>query len=403
MELNQLVTDLKSGIEAFKTSATNDIQAQKQAIADLTAKFDQLGKLDGMAKAEDVEQIKKDLNTLIADFAENGKGAQKQKTFKGSFSDGIEVIKDNLASFAKTKSKLDINVELKDMDFDNFSAGALEALTTEVLPGVYSTAWSQLWLRNIFRNASTTSGNIKYIQEDNTENAKPAAGAVDIWDGSKPIAELLAKADLEYNFNDEDVAVQWIAGTVRLKREMLDDIAFLRSYIPQQLVYGKRGIFVRENTLILATMNQNSIAYDGSKTLLVEKLVDAVLGQMKDHYHTANYILMNNRDEAEIIFNKATGSGEYDLPSVVQVNPVSGQLTIAGIPVIGLPQFQKGTAFVVDTRESLFVSRMEPEVRFFEEDRDNVIKNLITIRGEERAAHLVFDKTSIIKVTNGTT
>lgn len=401
MELNQLVAELKTGIETFKTSATTDIQAQKQAIADLTAKFDQLGKLDGMAKAEDVEAIKKDLNTLIADFGESSKGAKKQKTFKGSFGDGISVIKDQLSGFSKKgTSKLDMTVELKDMDFDNFSAGALDVLTSESLPGVYATAWSQLWLRNIFPSASTTSSTIKYLQED--AEANEDNGAADIWDGSADIAELLAKPDVAYSFTDKTADVEWIAGIVRLKREMLDDISFLRSYIPQQLVYGKRGIFVRENTLILATMNSNSIAYDGTKTLLVEKLADAVIAQMRDNYHNANYILMNNRDLSDIIFMKASGSGEYDLPKVVQLS-ATGQLTIAGVPVIGLPQFTAGTAFVVDSSQSLFVSRMQPEVRFFEEDRDNVIKNLITVRGEERAAHLVFDPTSIIKVTNGTT
>lgn len=401
MELNQLVTDLKNDISAFKTSAKGDLDSQKQSIADLTAKFDQLGKLEGIAKTEDVDQIKKDLNTLIADFNDGKKGGEEKKSFKGSFADGVETIKGELSGFSKKgTSKLDITVELKDMDFDNFSNGALDILTTQTLPGVYATPWSQLWLRNIFPNASTTSSTIKYLQEDAEANEEN--GAADIWDGSVPIAELLEKPDVAYSFTDKTAEVYWIAGIVRLKREMLDDIAFLRSYIPQQLVYGKRGIFVRENTLILATMNSNSVAYDGTKTILIEKLADAVIAQMRDNYHNANYVIMNNRDLADIIFQKASGSGEYDLPKVVQLSN-TGQLTIAGVPVIGLPQFESGTAFVVDSSQSLFVSRMQPEVRFFEEDRDNVPKNLITIRGEERATHLVFDPTSIIKVTNGTT
>lgn len=395
MELDVLVQEVKTGLETFKTDANKTIQEQKTAFDELKKQVEELGKLDGMAKAEDIEMIKKDFAQLAIDMKE--KGTTEPVTFKKSFGGAIDTVKDQLAGFSKKSTqKLDLSIELKDMDFDNFTTEALDILTSQTLPGVYAKPWSQLWLRNIFPNASTTSSTIKYIQEDETKNATD--GAADIWDGSLPIADLIAKPDVGYNFKDATADVQWIAGIVRIKREMLDDIAFLRSYIPQQLVYGKRGIFVRENTLILATMNTNSIAYDGAKTILVEKLADAIIGQMRDNYHNASYVLMNNRDLADIIFMKATGSGEYDLPKVVQMT-ATGDITIAGVPVIGLPQFAKGTAFVVDSSQSLFVSRMQPEVRFFEEDRDNVIKNLITIRGEERAAHLVFDPTSIIKVT----
>lgn len=397
MELNELVQEVKSGLESFKTGANKDIQDQKSALQKLTEQVEQLGKLDGVAKAEDIEQIKKDFNTLAAKFNEGEFKAKEPVTLKKSFGAAIETVKEQLVGFSKKSTqKLGLSIEMKGMDFDNFTAGSLEVLTQQVLPGVYATPWSQMWLRNIFPNASTTSSTIKYIQED--AEANEDNGAADIWDGSLPIADLIAKPDVSWSFKDATADVQWIAGIVRLKREMLDDISFLRSYIPQQLIYGKRGIFIRENAMILSVMNSNSITYDGTKTLLVEKLADAVIAQMRDNYHNANYILMNNRDLADIIFMKASGSGEYDLPKVVQLS-ATGQLTIAGVPVIGLPQFLTGTAFVVDSSQSLFVSRMQPEVRFFEQDQDNVIKNLITVRGEERAAHLVFDPTSIIKVT----
>lgn len=398
MELDELVKEVKSGLETFKTDANKTIGEQKTALETLREQVENLGKLDGVAKAADVEQIRKDFDELAMKFNEGG-AEKKDHNFIKSFGNAVDSIKDELSGFSrKSTSKLDKTIELKDMDFDNFSAEALDILTTQTLPGVYANPWSQLWLRGLFPNATTTSSTIKYIQEDNEANADN--GAADIWDGSVPIAELINKPEVDFSFTDESAEVYWIAGITRIKREMLDDIAFLRSYIPQQLVYGKRGIFIRENTLILATMNSNSTAYDGSKTILVEQLIDAAFGQLLDNYHRPTHILMNHREALDIVFNKATSSGVYDLPAGVQVTPL-GQLTIGGVPVIGLPQFAAGTAFVLDARQSLFVSRMSPEVRFFEQDRDNVPKNLITIRAEERATHLVFDPTSIIKVESG--
>src|SRR5690606_9015914 len=127
--------------------------------------------------------------------------AKEKVTFKKSFGSAVDTVKDQLASLSKKGTqKLDLSVELKDMDFDNFSEQALDALTSQTLPGVYATPWSQLWLRNMFPKASTTSSTIKYIQEDAAANED--AGAADIWDGSVPIAELLMKPDVAYNFND---------------------------------------------------------------------------------------------------------------------------------------------------------------------------------------------------------
>lgn len=396
--MNELVQEVKSGLESFKADANKTIGDQKSALDKLREQVEQIGKLDGVAKAEDVAQIRKDFDELAMKFNEGGIKEKTPQTFKGSFGAGINSIKEELSGLAKKGGKVDKTIELKDMDFDNFSAEALDILTTQTLPGVYANPWSQLWLRGIFPSASTTSSTIKYIQEDSEANEDN--GAADIWDGSLPIADLINKPDVDFSFTDASADVYWIAGITRIKREMLDDISFLQSYIPQQLVYGKRGIFIRENAMILANLATNSVAYDGSKTLLVEQLIDAAYGQLLDNYHAPTHILMNHREALEIVFNKATGSGEYDLPAGVQVTPL-GQLTIGGTPVIGLPQFSPGTAFVLDARQSLFVSRMEPEVRAFEQDRDNVPKNLITFRAEERATHLVFDPTSVVRIEAG--
>lgn len=403
MELEALVQEVKSGLEGFKTSANQTIADQKSAIDALTAKMTEIEKLGGISA--DFEALQKDFNTFVADFNEKGKQPEKKASdFKSAFGIMIKSGEEKFKGHAqKSTEKLDFNLELKDMDFDNFSVGAYDKLTTQTLPGLYVTPWDQLWLRNILPNISTTSKTIDYLQENETANA--TAGAAAIWDGDAAVAELLAKQEVDFNFLDKSAKVQWIAGITRIKREMLDDVDFLRTYIPQQLVYGKRGLFMAENAMILAALNANSTAYDGgvgASAPIVERIYDAAFGQLKDNYHTPTHILMNNREALKIAFNKASGSGEYDLPPGVVTNE-GGQLRIGGIPVIGLPQFATGTFFAMDARQSLFASRLSPEVRFFEQDRDNVIKNLITVRAEERIATLVLDTTSIIKGSTAVT
>lgn len=179
---------------------------------------------------------------------------------------------------------------------------------------------------------------------------------------------------------------------------MLDDIPWLMGYLSRQLTVGKRGLWVAENTQIYNTLTDaaNSVAYDGDKTIPIEILYDAAFGQLRDNYYNPTTILMNHRDVVnQIAFNKASGSGEYDLPNGT-VSIVGNQLVLNGVPVLGVPNISQGEFVVFDRNATEFVSRMSPEVRFFEQDRDNVPKNLVTVRAEERIATLVYDKDAIV-------
>src|SRR5699024_2605210 len=104
----------------------------------------------------------------------------------------------------------------------------------------------------------------------------------------------------------------------------------------------------------------------------------------------------------EIALNKATGSGEYDLPPGL-VNSVGDKLSIGGVPVVGTNDIPAGNFIALDGTQTAFVNRMSQEVRFSEEDRDNVPKNLITVRAEERAAVTVYDETAVITGSFSTT
>src|SRR5690606_39044715 len=397
MELNELVQEVKSGLESFKTDANKTIGEQKSALAELKEKFEQLQKLEGVAKAADVEQIRKDFDELAMKFNEGGAlgGNGKVVTFHDSFakaiSDNTELVQNIARGKADQKTgRPGGSIELKDMSFGNFGTGAYEAITTETRPGVYQSPFNPVWLRNIVPNGSTTSEVIQYLRENG------GSGAAAVWDGrATPLAD---KPEVQFNFSLVSEEVEWIAGIVRLPRQMLMDASFLNTYIPNQLLYGRRGILVAENDLIynILTDPANSTAYDGTHTNPVEIIYDAALGQIRDNYFAATHVLMNNRDVVNLIaLNKASTAGVYDLPPGLSA-VINGQLTIGGIPVVGLPQIPQGEFVVFDSRATQFVSRMSPEVRFFEEDRDNVPKNLITIRAEERAAFLVFDALAVI-------
>src|SRR5690606_10426255 len=253
MELNELVQEVKSGLESFKTDANKTIGEQKSALDTLREQVEKLGKLDGVAKAADVEQIRKDFDELATKFNESGSigGNGKVVSFHDAFAKAITEGEQTLKTIASGKADQKTgrpggSIELKDMSFSNFGTGAYEAITTETRPGVYQSPFNPVWLRNIVPNGSTSSEVIQYLRENG------GSGAAAVWDGrATPLVE---KPEVQFNFSLVSENVEWIAGIVRLPRQMLMDASFLNTYIPNQLLYGRRGILVAENDLIYTAL-----------------------------------------------------------------------------------------------------------------------------------------------------
>lgn len=333
------------------------------------------------------EELRKDFNELASKKATV---PAEPQSFKSLIAEGLKEKQAEFSSLAGNKKKLDTSIELKvvgDINFANFGTGAYAAATTEVRQGLYQSPFSPLWLRNILPSGSTSSAAIQYLRENGGE------GAAAVWtDENTPSA----KPQVDFDWELVTDTVDWIAGWTKIHRSMLDDITWMQSFLSNQLIYGRRGLFVAENGLITDAFAANSVAYDGDKTIPVERIYDAAFGQLRDFYFNPTHILMNHRDLVNYVaLNKASGSGEYDLPigSVVVVN---GQMSIGGVPVLGVPNLPQGEFQVIDNTATQFVSRMSPEVRFFDQNEDDAKKNLVMVRAEERAAVLIFDENAII-------
>jgi len=402
MEIKEIKEALEEASKAIKEKAEGAATQAADALTKAKAAVEDMAK---KASTEDLEKAKNDLEEKIkalqtqadklsakvntTSFTKN----EEQFNFKKAFGEGIEPKVKELSAFAGSKSKLDTSFEMKavgDMSIANFADGSYTNLTTDFRQQVYQSPFAPYWLRNVLPNISTDKASIQYVRENGGE------GAAALWDPTPVEGVRPDKPQVDFDFTKVTEDIEWIPAIARVPREMLDDASYLRSYIPNELLYGRRGIFVAENAFILNKLNANSTAYDGTKTVPVERIYDAAFGQIRDNYFLATHILMNHRDVVNYIaLNKAVGSGEYDLP-VGTVVVINGQLTIGGIPVIGVPNLPAGSFMVIDNRVTQFVSRLSPEVRVFEQDRDNVIKNLITFRAEERMGVLVLDTLGVI-------
>ena len=142
----------------------------------------------------------------------------------------------------------------------------------------------------------------------------------------------------------------------------------------------------------------SATAYAGAFTNPVDRVIDASFGQIpaetKDFYQPTNVIL-NPRDVVKIGLNKATGSGEYDLPQN-SVAFAQGKLQIAGLDTVQTTSITADNFLTMDRNAVMFVRRMNPEIRMFE-DATLAKQNKVMFRIEERVAQVIFNADAIVK------
>lgn len=403
MDVKEIKESVDAGFKDLEGKVDVKFQAQfESSKTDIVAEIE----AKGYKTQEEIEALLKekmaDIESAVIDLKKAGltEIKVKAKGFKEIIGAALTEAKADLLVMHKKsgeKASIVLTKANEDLDPANFSGDSLEIATTDRARGMYMQPYAPQWFRNLLPQGTTSKGTIQYLKENGD------VGAAGVWDGTGAIADLDPKPGTAPLFDDVTENVIWIAGITRVKRDMLDDIEWLRGYLARRLTTGRTGLWVAENVQIFNKLIANSTPYDGDKTIPVEMIYDAAFGQLADNYYFNPTILMNNRDLVSLIaLNKADGSGEYDLPpgTVVVIN---GQLTIAGARVIGAPNVTAGTALVYDASATEFISRMSPEVRFFEEDRDNVIKNLVTVRAEERILPIVYDEKGVIEVTFATT
>ena len=343
-----------------------------------------------------VSEAKTELNKRIdAASALAKKASQITRIEEASGMDIEQVIKDAVASGEEVYKNLpkEATLTLKEITTANFTGDALANATTYVRPNLYQSPYSPFWLRNIFPNISVDDGNI-VIQQIQGYN-----GTADVWrrgtgaggaDVEKPVVEPIIK--------DITVTPEWIAATATVRRELLLNVKYLQSTITNTLLYSRVGLFARENKLIIDYISTNAVAYTGTKTLAVEKLLDAAFGQMWAGYIAPTHILMNNADYlTHIKFNKAAGSGEYDLPNG-KLSVLDAQGIERSVTVVPVPDLAPGNAYVIGANEFEFINRLKPEMFVSREHDKNLTLNKVTFLTEEMVAIIAKDLNAMIKV-----
>lgn len=238
-----------------------------------------------------------------------------------------------------------------------------------------------------FAHVPTTSNSISYLKENAFTNsaAETAEG------GNKPESKM--------EFTEADAPVRTIAHFIRVTKQLADDAPALAAYINSRMMYGLhrriekqllngdgtgsnlKGIFATGNFTAHGFTEDNMQATD-----TVLDLIRRCAATMRKSGYTPNVVFLNPMDFDTLRGMKDT-NGNYLMGSPLQAGT---DIRPWGLRVIESPEVTEKKFMVADTVMGATVyDRQAPVIEIFEQDGNNVTKNLYTIRCECRMAFAV--------------
>lgn len=250
-------------------------------------------------------------------------------------------------------------------------------------PGILAGAFRPLTIEGLFPTLPIATNAFEYVQENEAKNENHAAF----------VAEGAQKPFGSTDFEVKTGTVKTIAHLARVSKQLMSDAPALAAYINQRLVYGID--LVVEDQLVTGDgsgQNLSGIFHAGNYTAhgaaksdlgKAPTLFDLILfakSKVEQNFFRPNVILLNPLDWTKLLMEK-NGSGDYYLGHPASVAPKY----LWGLPVWTTPAMKAGNFLVGDfTQAATLWNRQGMTVELFEQDSDNVQKNLVTIRAERR-------------------
>lgn len=386
-EYKQVQADLKEvgdQLKQFAESTQQQIRAGVTMSEQTKASVDQLLVTQGelQARLQAAEQ------TIVSLDSGGGRNAKPQTVGAAVVAaEGFDEFAQRTKHGAKASFSVGVNAAITSLDD---SAGAL------VQPhraGLVAPKQQRLFLRDLLSWGDTTSNSVEYVRETGfTNNAAPVA--------ENPTS---AKPQSDITFQLLSAPVATIAHWIHASKQVLADAAMLRSYIDGRLLYGLR---LKEEVQLLKGDGQGlningiynqAVSYANPGVVVqnetaIDRLRIAMLQAALAEYD-ADGIVLNPIDWTAIELTKTTDN-QY-------LFATPRGLAVPGLwarPVVPTPAMTQNEYLVGSfTQGAQGWDREDASITVSTEDRDNFVKNMVTVLCEERAALTVFRPEAFVK------
>jgi HK97 family phage major capsid protein len=388
-QLADLGESHKTQIEGVKSQITTVVNKQGELETIATE-----GKVAAQKALEKAEDLEKKMST-------SGMGGQGQvKSFDAHVEEKLNQHKADLPLSVGKKFSFEINTKVVGNMGSAANLTGSYFVAPTVVPGVINQPYNQTHLRNVLATGNTNSNMIRYVRDNGGEG------------GPTMVAEGAGKPQMDRDLAIVDAPVRKVATYLRVPEEMIEDIPFLTSFLSS---IGTEEVLAIEDAQILygdgTGQNLSGLGTAGNFTAFA---ADAGGGAASGVIASPNnYDVLRFADKQMRVLKRT--------PSIALVSPVdyvkmistkdstgnyilsgggNGLIpTVNGFPVVQMNQVAAGDFFVIDRNAAQIFFRSNITVRFYEQDQDNAIKNLVTIVIEERLALPIYYVTGIIKGT----
>jgi HK97 family phage major capsid protein len=343
-----------------------------------------------------------ELKELKQNQATNGIGGNGQaKSFGQQLEEKITANKANLPLSVGKKFSFDIDTKAVGNMGSAANLTGSYFVPPTVVPGVILQPYNQTHMRDVLNTGQTDSNIIRYIRDNGGEG------------GPTTVAEAGTKPQMDRDLAIVDAPVRKIATYLRVPEEMIEDIPYLTSFLTN---VGTQEVMAVEDTQIIygdgTGQNLSGLATAGNFTAYAADagggaasgvvtapneydVLTSAVKQMRVLKRVPTVHLVSPVDYWKMVSRKDTtnnyilqGGGNGLVPA-----------TAGGVPITQMNQIAAGDFITLDRNAAQIYFRSNITVRFYEQDQDNAIKNMVTIVIEERLALCIYYVTGIIKGT----
>lgn len=390
--------EYKAAVVALKEATDNVKQTAETAQAEMK----NLGEITRETK-QTADKALLEMNSLSARVTEmeqkqsrRAAGGDSQETKSiGARIVGSDEFKAIASEGSSWRGRMSFDVKNITSTSTTGASGTTGLVVADRQPGVVQAVPNRnLVIRNLLMPGNTASQSIDYVRETGFTNAANFVAE----NPSSP------KPQSEITFDLDTVAVRTLAHWVLASKQILADAPMLQSYIDQRLRYGLA--YVEDNALLngdgtgqnlkgLMTQASAFAAPAGVKVennTMIDTLRLAMLQATLALYPATGHVL-NPTDWASIELTKDT-QGRY-----IFSNPTGlAAPTLWGLPVVeSLALAQNNFLTGAFRYAAQIFDREDATVLISTEDRDNFVKNMVTILAEERLALAVYRPEALIK------
>lgn len=370
----------------------------EQVVEQIEKKFNE--KLTTMVTKSDVETLKSDvaslkglteksqaIETAIAGFeakidALTEKSQSNTRKYLGSI--GEQITKGYESQIENLKNGKSVELEVKaDTTITGDYTGNIALSTLE--PGVNRIARQVVKLRNVVNVGSTVSKFVTYIQQTLQSSAAF-------------VAEGVAKTEGELKYTEVSKEVKKVAGIIKVSKEMLEDLSFVRNEINTDLLATledqiENGILngtgVGSNLEGLMTIAPTFAAGTFALAVTTPNVADVIrvaVANIQANKFMPTHVVLNPVDVAKMQLTKTT-TGEYTYP-IFYVDNMTGEPKVAELTCVSTTWMAAGSFLVGDMTKSNIRMRenMNISVGY---SNDDFHRNMVSILAEARLVHYV--------------